>query len=210
LSHFQPPVAGGYGSEIADERLEVSVPLSRSIDRRREHVSVEELRCQLRDADRHRFELEAALSGAARRWLAVQDVEQPPEGRPTRAWHRWHPWHPRPAIALLTLLTVSVCGAFVEWAPPRESLPAASPQVTVESRRISARVVQEHPAKSVSIPAPPTAVLAARPAPRLRAERQIGSRDHSFKRHVWVPAPSRSLHPLSPGEFGRRRLRQAG
>jgi hypothetical protein len=193
------------------------LPSLPSIDRRRPDPSVAELRRQLRESDRQRFELEAALSGAARGWLDAQEAKVPPPAsapsRPaaaswTRAWHL-------PALA--ALITVGVCGAFVEWARRHESRPAASAHVTVESRRVFARVVQDNPPESVSTPRPQPVVLAARPAPRvravtptLRAVTQIGSRSQSIKHRLSEPATPRVLRPLSPGEFGRRPWRRAG
>jgi hypothetical protein len=183
-----------------------------SIDRRRPDPSVAELRRQLRESDRQRFELEAALSGAARGWLDGQEAHvRPPAGAPPRPAGAWwkRGWH-LPAAA--AFLTVGVCGAFVEWAQRRESPfpPAASAHVTVESRRVRARVVQDNPVETVSSPLPQAVALAARPAPRLRAQRQFGSRSQSVKPRASEPAPPPVLHPLSPGEFGRRPWRRAG
>ncbi len=186
------------------------LPSLPSIERRRPDPSVAELRRQLREADRQRFELEAALSGAARGWLDAQDALVPPVavGPPRPAGASWtRAWH-LPAAA--TLLTVWVCGAFVEWAQRHESPAAASTHVTVQSRRVRARVVEDSPAESVSIPPPQAVVLAARRAPRLRAEPQIGARSQSIKRRASEPAPPRVLRPLSPGEFGRRPSRRIG
>jgi hypothetical protein len=194
------------GAAVEGYRL----PSLPSIERRRPDPSVAELRRQLREADRQRFELEAALSGAAQGWLDAQEANLPTSAaappRPagaswTRAWHL-------PAAA--ALITVSVCGAFVEWVRHPESRPAASDHVTVESRRVFARVVQDNPAESVSIPRPQPVVLAARPAPTLRAQPPIGSRAQAITRRASEPAPRRVLRPLSPGEFGRRPWRRAG
>jgi hypothetical protein len=173
-----------------------------SIERRRLHPSVAELRRQLREADRQRFELEAALSGAAHRWLDAQDADVPrPAGaRWTRAWHR-------PAAALLT---VCVCGALVERATRHESPPAASNRVTVETRLVDARMVQQNPPESASIPLPPAVVLAARPAPRLRGEPRIGARARPIRRRAPEQMPRSVPRPLSPGEFGRVPVRRAG
>jgi len=83
--------------------------------------------------------------------------------------------------------------------------------VTVESRPVGARVVEDNPAESVSIPHPQTVVLAARHAPRLRAEPQIRARSQAIRRRASEPAPPpRVLRPLSPGEFGRRPSRRTG
>jgi hypothetical protein len=186
------------------------LPSLPSIERRRPDPSVAELRRQLREADRQRFELEAALSGAARGWLDAQDAHVPPKAAAppqlaaasrTRAWHL-------PAVA--AVLTVCACGAFVEWAQRHESPAAPSAHVTVESRRVRARVVEDNPAESVSTPLPQAVVLAARRAPRLRAEPPIGARSQSIKRRASEPAPPRVLRPLSPGEFGRRPSRRTG
>jgi hypothetical protein len=175
--------------------VEVLLPLLPGAERRRSHQSVGELRRQLREADRQRFELEAALSGAARRWLEEDPHVQPPAlAQGIRTWHR---------PAATALLAVCMCGASIEWAPRLESRPPGS-RVTVELRGVGARVVQKVPAESASIPAAPALVLASRPVARLRVERQIGARGHSFKHHGQEQTPTRVLHPLSPGEFGRR------
>jgi hypothetical protein len=179
------------------------------MERRRPDPSVAELRRQLREADRQRFELEAALSGAARGWLDAQDAHVPPPaaeppGLPGASWTR--AWH-LPAAA--ALLAVCLGGALVGWARRHESQPATRDRVTVESRSVHARVIQDRPAESPSIPLPQAVVLAARPAPRLRAEPPIGARSQSITLRASEPMPPRVLHPLSPGEFGRRPWRRA-
>ena len=160
------------------------------VERRQSNSSVDTLRRELRDADRERFFMQAAVNSAADQWLSRNP---------------WRPTVRRSTLIAILASTAGICllllGGLV-W--KRSNTPPPSGEgrpVTVRSEPVAARVVDR-----TDNPTPQGIAVRGRGAvtvaPKKRASRS-GSRAVSAGRsHTTQPSAS-VPRPLSPGEFGR-------
>jgi hypothetical protein len=160
------------------------------VERRRSSSSIDALRRELRDADRERFYLQAAVNNAAEQWLSA---------KPRRPVAR------RPTVVAIVASTVGVCllllGGIV-W--KRLATPPPSGEgrpVTVASELLDSRLVDR-----TDNPARQTIAVRSRPAvtaaPKKGASRS-GPRPVSAGRSPTTQPGAIVPRPLSPGEFGR-------
>jgi hypothetical protein len=181
------------GANMATARVKFMMS-PQGFDRRHSHVSVQDLRRRLRDADEERFHLEAALGLAANQWLSAQDGPAP--GPPRRAVSR---------LATVAAFVVCVTGAIViAWLSRPATAGTRISDVQLESREITNSPPALPPAVARRMENTAVSAVASLPP---RQVRQTGTRvtnvprpplpsDEKVRRHV--------PRPLSPGEFGRR------
>jgi hypothetical protein len=164
----------------------------RGFDRRHSHVSVQDLRRQLRDEDEERFHLEAALRLAANQWLTAQDGPAP--GLRPRAVSR---------LAMVAAFVVCLSGAIiVAWESRPPTVDRVISHVQVESPQTTNSSPVQPPVvatRSENTAVTSAASLPSRHAPaagtRVTKGARLGPPSEKVRRHV--------PRPLSPGEFGR-------
>ena len=160
------------------------------VERRRSSSSIDALRRELRDADRERFYLQAAVNSAADEWLSA---------KPRRPAAR------RPTVVAIVASTVGVCllllGGIV-W--KRLATPPPSGEgrpVTVASELVDFRLVDrtDNPARqTIAVRSRPAVAAAPKKGASRSGPRPVSAGpSHTTRPGAIVP------RPLSPGEFGR-------
>ena len=164
------------------------------MERRRSNSSIDNLRRELRNADKERFYMQAAVNSAADGWL-FRKPAQPAVRR-------------RSTVIAIVASTAGVCllllGGLIWRRLDTQPSGREGRPVTVASEPVDARIVDrpDNPVPQTVAPAPQTFAVRGRgavaPAQQKSGRRSVSAERNQTKRPVSV-AP----RPLSPGEFGR-------
>jgi hypothetical protein len=162
-------------------------------DRRRPHISHEELRRQLIAADEDRYRLYNELR------------ERDARAEPSRARAAWPQRRRRLAVGVGTVLVTGLAGGLVwEMCPSSARAGDESRSVRVVTAQVTPQLlVSERPA--ISSAAKPVKV-SVRSHVRTSVAHKLQPRIVAVRRVDRQPRPRAVPRPLSPGEFGRPRI----